>query len=78
MRNKMLTLSKIRTYILYCHVILDFRSIGLFKQSPKHDRKESSQMEFSKAVYQDSMSLLRRKVQHSHQTKLTDLLKTEH
>lgn len=47
-----------RTYILYVSfvltVILDFRSIGLFKQSSKHDKEESSQMQFSKAVYQDS------------------------
>lgn len=47
-----------RVYILYASlvltVILDFRSIGLFKQSSKHNKEERSQMQFSKAVYQDS------------------------
>lgn len=34
--------------------ILDFRSIGVFKEISTHDQQEPSQMEFSKATYQDS------------------------
>ncbi|CAC5423546.1 unnamed protein product [Mytilus coruscus] len=35
-------------------IVCKVRSIGVFKESSKHDKQETSQMEFSKSPYQDS------------------------
>ncbi|XP_063405668.1 uncharacterized protein LOC134689632 [Mytilus trossulus] len=40
--------------LLVVLIVCKFRSIGVFKESSTNDQEEPSQMEFSKATYQDS------------------------